>query len=347
MKKSIYFLIISPSVLYAQYDSVFSVSFDVIKETYYQMPATTKASLDNYDKLGLMPSYSEEHHYETVGSDGRSFTDKRIIYPVHEFEDWIKKPARIFTDYDSTLMYDSSGNVMYRNANRMDCLYEDSASFVTYYYASPLFQKLSDSAVMALVDYGYTINANNDSIVWYITDSTSDFYDLHNLVYEYSESKGGESKFISTTVYTPGENQDLVYEYVIEKIPYNWHGKCMNKIFFKHYYNLIRNFYDPTLVPIAYQGGSGKRNFDKNYKKRLYASQQGVSTFLKIGFESHDGKPLTGQICDLYGKIIVDNITINEGVNSITMPEGTSTGIYLLSSKCGTANKVKIIYQYN
>jgi len=241
MKKLLFVFILCPIFSFAQTDTIFSISFDVVHKIFYLMPNQKSESTNQF-----APIYYTERYRETVQANGATFSVKFIAFPestTQKYEDLYIPSLK-----DSVSKQNSKGEVInWKISNHQT--ETKHYNFVTYYYASPFFHKLSKSGTDYLKNKGYCVTQNSDSILCYTTDSTSDSYDINTLVHQFIKIRNGVNVYIKTTIYKPGLNNDLVVEYEIERIPLSKNEVVGQKVVIKHYFNMVRTFNEDGLKP--------------------------------------------------------------------------------------------------
>lgn len=307
MFKVLLILTLCPLISYAQSDSVFSISFDVVHKVSYLFPnAKHKA------EAALNPIYITEHCRKLVLKNGDLYGTQSVYFLANETIKQEKYFAIIKND--SLYNFDVWGQLINRQLATGRRVVKGT-HFVTYYYASPFFHNLSFDAVNDLYNQGYCLSENSDSVVCFSTDSSSDYYDIQNLVHQYTHFKKGVNVYIKTTIYQPGLNQDLTIEYEIERIPFYWKGEMGQKIVIKHYFNVVRNFYDLALLPklppeltMVPHSNYRKRDADPN---DLFSKTTLNYLPLKM-FTSEDIDAQLKSLGRIYGNIILNGLGDDE-----------------------------------
>jgi hypothetical protein len=241
MKNLFFVTLFFPFFSFAQSDTIFTIAFDVVHKIFFIMPDPNN---DNIPEL--FPVYYTERYRETVQENGNTYSVKFIAFPKTEtkkFEQVYKPSLK-----DSINTFNSDGEVINMEISSQQNIKEVN-KFITYYFASPYFHKLSKEGVKYLINKGYCVQNNSDSFVCYTTDSTSDSYNLNTLVHQFIKIRNGVNVYIKTTIYQPGVNNDLTVEYEIERIPFFRNKVFGQKVVIKHYFNMVRTFNEGGLKP--------------------------------------------------------------------------------------------------
>ena len=241
MKNLFFVTVFLPVFSFAQSDTIFTISFDVVHKIFFLMPVPNN---DNIPEL--FPVYFTERYRETVQENGNTYSVKLIAFPKIASEKF--EQLYILSPKDSINTCNSEFDVVNMEISNQQNIRE-SNKFITYYYSSPYFHQLSKDGVKYLTNNGYCVGHNSDSLVCYTTDSTSDTYNIKTLVHQFIKIRNGVNVYIKTTIYQPGLNNDLTMEYEIEHIPYYRNKVLGQKVIIKHYFNMVRTFYEEGLKP--------------------------------------------------------------------------------------------------
>ncbi|MBO6515387.1 MAG: hypothetical protein JJ975_02455 [Bacteroidia bacterium] len=314
---------------------VYEVQYDVVDLVEYYVSDTNSKYIGLYEKLLFMPVETEEHHVETIFDDGSYQEVTHIDYPNGPIEDWQVTPTRLITTNTETKAY--VGDYLYSTtSNDTHELFDPNTYINDYLVAKPFDLPINQLDQQKLRRAGYVIEVNNGTELKLVSDSVTHYYNTETKFEEHTTYEAGIPLFYEATAYREDGNM-WVYETRILRNLMDRDSFCIERAWIRIYRNFKRRFTNAT-EPSQNLAITDKE-LDKVQWYVLESSKlHGISVVVAHDVE----KSVPAIILDMHGKVVLDNIQLHKGKNSLNSVHLTR-GMYILIDSTGELTPLKFI----
>ncbi|PCJ65600.1 MAG: hypothetical protein COA58_09345 [Bacteroidetes bacterium] len=306
---------------------VMQVNFELETSVTYMVDSENQQSLTSYDKIALMPTDVKEVHSEIIFDNGDIFSEIIPTYPNGKLEDWQSLPSKVIITPTSREIY--VADTLYSSYPVTQVTRPIPAiEFAPLYMGTAAWNlPMPASVVLAMQADGYVIIENTADILYYKNDQEAYLYNIGEMIEEHAEYENGIAVYQETTAYTKDANGYYVYDFSIERFLKTHRAPCYEKVVFKKYKNIDREYLMPEYTPSEKNGYTYEQSSEEVVYPQITAQQIGTTNNIEVFFTEEAPDLLIVDIKDLYGNIVLNDVELSRENNLFTT-ESLRTGVY-------------------
>lgn len=322
----------------------FEVHYGLTTHTTYKVKEADLHLLLPQDTIKLMPESKKELIHEQFFNDGSTRIEANLSYPNGLLEDWIEPIDKLVTTNDKIEAY-KDNKLLYTEAIDQPTAYDPPETFAPYYLATNNWQlplTKEDEAQYQLA--GYVIEDNTMQVLSLRNSTMLLRYDKQNLsetLIKFDES--GSEIFRKLTFYEPDKDGYLLYDLIVTTSIDIRTQPCIEKITYEIYDNVIRTFHNPACAPTM-ENGFVSSKIEPISAYSIAANQIHGTNTIYLTIPSDISGLVFGEVKDLYGGIVIENIEIDTSYPYIDLGE-LPTGVYHFALKQLSIAPCKFLFQ--
>lgn len=337
------FLVIAWHISIAQ-QLDFEVQYHLSTVTTYEVSEADISSLLPQDTIKLLPEHQAELVHEQFFEDGSFTIESHISYPMGLLESWIKPIDKVVTTSDRITTY-INDSVVYEEDVTPTTEAEPNESFAPFYLATNNWQlPLSTVDVAEYQQSGFDILENTSTRLSIKNGEVALVYDKSNwseTLIQFDEYDNEISR--KATFYTPNNEGYLVYDVILTRSIDARTTPCLIKTTYEKYTDITRIFHNPQCAPSLENGFSSAR-MDTLLLNRINVYQIEGTNSLLVNYPTTLPDHLVGEIKDLYGNVVVDNLPLVKDDPYVSVGQ-LPTGVYHFSLKNQPIIPCKFLFQ--